>query len=91
VPGRGQSAEWSGLPLCPLARGERWKKTCQSELSAVFDIPWEEAGEPRGLASSAGVWGKPVRLCPVASQGGKKCYQVNPLAICAWRSLPQSE
>mgnify|MGYP001624206270 CR=1 FL=1 len=31
-----------------------------------FDIPWEEPGGPRGLASRAGVWGEPAGLPPAA-------------------------
>ena len=59
----------NGSRLCHLARGERREKTCQSEPSTAFDAPWEEAGEPRGLASSAGVWGEPAGLFPAAPQG----------------------
>ena len=42
-------AEQRGLPFCPLARGKRWEKTCQSKPSTASDAPWEEAGEPAVL------------------------------------------
>ena len=79
------------MTLAPLARREREEETCQSEPSAACDPPRKEAGEPRGLASSAGVWGEPVGLCPTASQEGTRCYRVNSLALCAWRRLPWPE
>ena len=84
-------AEQRGSPLCLRPRGEREEKSRQSEPSAAFDGPWEEAGEPRGLASSAGVRGGPVGLYPAACQGGMRCYRVNLLVVCAWRHLPQPE
>lgn len=35
----------------------------------------------RGLASSAGVWGEPVELCPAVNV---RFYSINLLSVCAW-------
>lgn len=84
-------AEQRGSPLRPLSRGERWEKIPVREPSAAFDPPWEEPGQPRGLASSAEVWGEPVGLCPVASQGGAGRYETNPLPVYASRWVPHPQ
>ena len=70
-------AEQRGSPLCPVARGERWEKMQETKTSAACDSPGDKLGEPRGLASSAGVWGEPTGLCPAAPQGGTRCYPAN--------------
>lgn len=70
---------------------EKTNKTSRREPRAAGDTQWEEAGEPRGLASSDGVWGEPVGLCLAASRGGTSSYRVNPPAIGAWTCLPWTE
>lgn len=41
-------------------------------------------------AERAGEQGEPVGLSSAASQGGTRCYWVNPLAIWAWRCLSRT-
>lgn len=64
------------------------RRNPQEQTSCCFWPLWQGPGEDRVLTSSIGLWGESLALCPAASKGSMRCYQMNPLSIFVWRCAP---